>query len=960
VTSLNSNTWTADDLRGFLFGAQRFQFLSLQAHGRANRLVPANDGPRLLASEIAAVTDGRFAGTLLFSLACHLEGFNLQDADVLPQNDNVSFPEAFAAQGATAVGVSGFGYGHSPLLKNGEVVFAMLSDEIGYKADLNNVAYGSRGVPIGKALNIALLRFLNTLADVRGIEAKVINETMIYGLPMFAVQTPSTFSRPTTASIVPALTQLSAPLGLYLGQPPTQNFSLNSHTLGAGTYFDAGTLDDTSTIPLRPIVPSKSMNVGATVASGDVVPRGAVFYGGRYLDTPGFVPVLAIPATQDAPTSPPTKYRNTAFAPGRLVRLNEYAGDAAVFIPFQYLGQGASGIARTYSSITTRLYYSTLTGDAALVDAPTIAQVTLTPTLSGMVEVTAVVSGRTVPGVQEVFATFTATSGPLVGVWKSMALTAGTPVAGSSKTCITIFSTGDSCSFTNTYTGVIDPADGQAVARDPLALRVDIQAVGGNALVGYATNGGLHYQVVDETATASAPKRSGTLTITSAPTTATYRSRFTVSAKLVDAANPATCTPVHTVPCPIVGKTILFKVAGSYAEATTNGDGVASATMTANAPPNPSPRLAYHITASLPEDVDVLAAPTESDLRVTPGPTQLTPSTGVAMDYSDSAVVATLLLTSRNVALQDQPVIVDLGTAGKVVTYTDRDGNVKLDTLDFGGLAPGSYTGSIAFKGENVGAPSLSRFAASTTPIAFTVKAEFATITPRMKPQVEGTVRLEAILAQATDGSLGDMGRATVHFVVKNQSGGVVIQGTTPATAATGGTGTWSAPVTLPNAIYTVELDVRGSFTSGVEESMLAVFEQRSISAGAGRVIAGADARGVPAGSRMLFAYVLRYASASSTVPVGLELTLFRPSNTTFVSFTFDWLVVTRPSGVGRAEFAGTGRLNGHTGWSVRAIATSAGDDGTFELRIWKSPGSFASPTYLVRGPITHGGVFIR
>jgi hypothetical protein len=145
-----------------------------------------------------------------------------------------------------------------------------------------------------------------------------------------------------------------------------------------------------------------------------------------------------------------------------------------------------------------------------------------------------------------------------------------------------------------------------------------------------------------------------------------------------------------------------------------------------------------------------------------------------------------------------------------------------------------------------------------------------------------------------------------------------------------------------------------------MEDAMLAVFEQRSISAGAGRVVAGADARGVATGSRMLFAYVLRYASSTSTVPVGLELTLFRPSNTTFASFNLDWLVVTRSAGVGRAEFAGTGRLNGQTGWSFRAIATTAGDDGTFELRIWKSPGSFASPSYLVRGPIARGGVFIR
>ena len=950
VTSLNNDTWSADDLRGLLLGTARYQFLSLQGHGRSNRLVPANDGPRFLASEIKAVNDGRFDGTLVFSIACHLEGYNLQDPDVLAGNDRVSFPEAFLASGATAVGVSGFGYGHYPLLKNGEVVFADLADEISFTADLNGVAYGARGVPLGKALNIAKLRFLNSLADVRGIEAKVINETMIYGLPMFAVATTNTFSRPPSASIVVAIAALSQP-GLYVGQV-AQGFTLHSHTLGAGTFFDAGTLDDTATIPLRPIVPAKNAVVQATTPGGaDAVPRGAVLFAADYQDTPGFVPVLAVPATQDGLSQPPTRYRSTAFAPGRLVRLNEYAGDTAVFIPFQYQGQGASGIARTFSSITARFYYSTLTGDAALVDAPTIQSVVLARGTNGRVNVTATVAARTIPEVQEVFATYTATAGPLVGHWKSITLTASTTLGGNPRACITIAGS-PSCPFTRTYTGTIDPADGTSTAVDPLALLVDVQAVGGNALVSYAANGGLHYRIVDQTATASTPKRSATLTL-SAPPTVTYRSRFSVGVYLVDTALP---------PSPIVGKTIFVKFAGSFAAVTTDAAGNATANLVANAPPNPAPRLPYHITASLPEDIDVLAAPAEVNVVVTSGPTQLSPVAGVAVDYSDSAVVAQLLLSSRAIGLQDQPITIDLGAAGKVVTYTDRNGNVRLDTLDFGGLAPGTYSGTLAFKGENSVA-ALSRFAPSTTAISLVVRPETATIKPKMKPQVAGSVRLSATLTQSADGSLGDFGRALVHYVVRNQLGGQVAEGTTAATAVGDGTGTWSALVNLSTGVFTVDLDVRGSFTSPVTTSSpLAVFESRSASAGAGIVFAGANARGVPPGSKMLFAYVLRYLTPGSTLPVGIELTLFKPSQTTFLAISFDWLVVTKAGGISKAEFAGTGFLNGQSGWSFRAIATTAGDDGTFELRIWKASAgeTFASPHYLVSGPIDEGGIFIR
>jgi len=67
-----------------------------------------------------------------------------------------------------------------------------------------------------------------------------------------------------------------------------------------------------------------------------------------------------------------------------------------------------------------------------------------------------------------------------------------------------------------------------------------------------------------------------------------------------------------------------------------------------------------------------------------------------------------------------------------------------------------------------------------------------------MKPQVEAP-SASSDLAQATDGSLATW-EGDRALRCENQSGGVVIQGTTPATAAAGGTAPGRAGA-LPNAI---------------------------------------------------------------------------------------------------------------------------------------------------------------
>jgi len=202
------------------------------------------------------------------------------------------------------------------------------------------------------------------------------------------------------------------------------------------------------------------------------VPRGAVFYGGRYWTR--LASCLSLRSLRRRTRRHrPHKYA-TPLRSGRLVRLNEYAGDAAVFI-VTVPGSGASGIAAPTRASQRGFYYSTLTGDAALVDA---RHRTSHPHANavGMVEVTARRSPvETVPGVQEVFATFTATSGPLVGVLEVDGADRG-HTGGRQRKDMHHDLRPETRVLHNTYTGVIDPADGQA-SRVSSRSRVDIQAV---------------------------------------------------------------------------------------------------------------------------------------------------------------------------------------------------------------------------------------------------------------------------------------------------------------------------------------------------------------------------------------------------------------------------------------------------------------------------------------------------
>src|SRR5207247_11312811 len=147
-------------------------------------------------------------------------------------------------------------------------------------------------------------------------------------------------------------------------------------------------------------------------------------------------------------------------------------------LPLQYLTDGATGTARRYDAadLKLRLYTSSRTDLSALADAPSITNVVLTPTATG-VHVDALIGGLAAAGLEDVLFTYTTGADPIthVGTWTSLTLH-GLDLVGSE--------------WIENGSGFSEHVSGDITTGAPDDVRLFVQAVSGNALVSVASNAG--------------------------------------------------------------------------------------------------------------------------------------------------------------------------------------------------------------------------------------------------------------------------------------------------------------------------------------------------------------------------------------------------------------------------------------------------------------------------------------
>jgi len=668
------SAWTATQLRNVLFGPNAYGIYAIDGHFSANRALAADYATLVGSNELAALaaTDLRFQNALILSMGCHA-AYSIVDADGIPNlTQTVAWAEAFNARGATVVGGTGYGYGDSDFVQYSELILSKTAK-----------ALGAAGGPvaIGDALRNAKTDYLASLASPAGIDVKAEAEATLYGLPMMK------FAVPTMASGTSDGTSLTLHPGTSGGLQfvdPSLTYGTTLHTdtipiVGSTatvplSYYDADGQIQVS--PLQPILPR---SVTPLPLPSSVVLRGGALISARYTETTPFFPRTDV-ATTEVRGELPTAFASV-FTPLRLFSLNQIGGRSLVVTPAQYLTDGATGTARLYdaANLHLRLYTSTRTDLSALAAAPSITNVVLTQTTTG-VHVDAVIGGLSAAGVEDVLFTYTTGADPTthIGTWSSLSLRDGGLVADRAE------SGGDG--FSEHVSGDIAPSA-------PAAVRLFVQAVSGNAQVSVASDAGAYFRLQPVSVTAATPKQPSNLEFTSAPSASTtYGDTILATVRLTSAGTAKD------------GKVVDFSFGGHHARTITAGGGFATAHFAASFDPVGSP---YFFRVSFPEDAELLASSVSADVTITPATSTLT-AAPLNVQYGGSAILEAHL-AANGVPLNEELVVVTVKVGANVIAQgallTNGFGNADFDTRAFGTLPANAYIATLSYGGSDFYTP---------------------------------------------------------------------------------------------------------------------------------------------------------------------------------------------------------------------------------------------------------------
>jgi hypothetical protein len=924
---LPDDVWGASDLRSALLApsSPRFDVIAPQAHFTATRLIPADNGQRLLSSEIADVTDARFEGTVWLTIGCH-SGYNIVDPDAIQPVVTTAFPEAILRRGGFLYGGTGYQFGDDEILANTELLLSNVMNEWRYRQDASFVAYPSLQVPLGKALSNARTAYFNGLRSVRDIDRKVADVATFYGLPFYRVALSS--GRLDRPAVTPLATIAIGAGGLSYSDV-VASFTLTPHTgANGGTFFDAAGIRGVTATAARPILPSTMTPIAGRLGAAPTLPHGVVLRGAAYT-TVANTPVLAMPQTEDT-VPPPATFRNAAFSPW-LFDLNVLGADQLVFTPAQYLSDasGTSGQLRKYSNISTRVYYSTRTDASALYGSPLVRGLTLTD-VGGRVHVDVTLFSLGTSTVQAAMFTYTGTVAPLSTKWKTVDLVGDAPVAvvGNGVTV-------GHLQHWHTVSGPgvtdIDPKDGvgssTATVHDVLGV---LQAVGDTGDVVSDTNQMRLYSIPTESATAAQPKSPTSLAFTTPPASpTTYGASVSVAARLT---SPG--VDVH-------GKRVIFRLGRTSVSAITAADGSVSAVVPVNVIPG-----SYQLEASFAEDDTLLSSFTRAPLVVDKATPAFVPNSGAAtVQYSDNVGLG-LLKTATGELLRWQPVtLARTGSTQQVASFTDGTGNVRFDTMDFG-LGAGTYPIVATYPGDGV------RFYGATSgTFMVTVLKEGASPVAAPIPQQTGPVTIQGTLGQdgpPADRAPGDNRLAVIHYVATNEVGATFSGDVIP-----GVDGTWSFTQTVGPGVYNIVLTVTGNYYTGSSSTIAVVYDPTTFGTGGGYVLTtSATVPTVAPGKKANFGFNVKYKDGT-IIPTGSLLFQLKEANIDLKATSFDWLIISADGAGKKADFQARATLNGSGSYIVHVIARDLPSGDTFFIEVRDAANNVVLS---ISGPVVGGG----
>jgi CSLREA domain-containing protein len=548
------NAWTADDVRERLL-LERNDLVVFSGHFDAGGLLAADYTTAVGADEIRS-SSVDFTNAVIFSLGCHA-GYNIPQADAIeffsPQPD---WALAFAERGATFIGATGYAYGDTELVEYGERLLVNFTREL---------RTGSGPVPLGAALRDAKIAYLANKADLGGTDDKTLIEFVVYGLPHLAVDLPGARITPPVADSlidggVPAASGPGSDLGLQVGQaggnqdititptltPVTVQLTDVTEPVSITTTYYTGR-DGVVANPVEPILPLEVYDVTLP----NQVLRGVGFRGGVYTEVSDITPLTGAPGSEQSVGH--VSFRTDIPYPVQFWSKNFF--DAIVggrtnltVAPAQYIADDPtdiSGRMRLYSSLTFRTFYiganwadgPAMLRDAAVAAAPDIVDVSSETLVGGNVMLRVRVVGDELPGVQQVWITYTDPTAAFPRSWQSIDLQQ---------------SPGDPELWTTPAGGVVLPPNARFI----------VQAANGAGLVTLDANGGVYYPITPLVPPVFAPETATAIDLLSAPANGIYARNLTFQARL----RTATGTP-------LANQQLVLAIGGQRAFATTNAAG---------------------------------------------------------------------------------------------------------------------------------------------------------------------------------------------------------------------------------------------------------------------------------------------------------------------------------------------------------------------------------------------------
>jgi hypothetical protein len=314
--------------------------------------------------------------------------------------------EAFSRRKAHYVANTGYSWGSAELAPLSEGLMVQYTREL----------QDGLAVPIGKALSRAKQRYYQTVAEPGAYDANVLMQTVLYGLPMYTLNSPEALGPDDAFPSVRTTRKPSGTLGDVIEAQYTYELSGEFDAFQTTIRRDGAIVSLDNSVHVQADEPVQPFFYQDIPPEGSKKPRGILFRSAIYSDVYQFDPLVTRPYNERVANEPEPAFAAAGWHPTLPLQLrtgaSELAADATIV---SLMGQyhARERTERLYSQIVFDLLYSDDV-DTVLADIISVAGIQDTAGQRSAIKVEAVDNRR----IDEVVVAYTDGQ----GTWQSQNL----------------------------------------------------------------------------------------------------------------------------------------------------------------------------------------------------------------------------------------------------------------------------------------------------------------------------------------------------------------------------------------------------------------------------------------------------------------------------------------------------------------------------------------------------------